>query len=480
MFNNILFILSKIKNSNYAILILGLISAFSYELFFVICSFIGYRYPGGSQSFSYKLYIIGIFSLSIIFYSISTFNQEKKIILRDLRIIIIPIFFIFSYLSYFIFNINVNNSANLFTLYFILFNIPALLMGLLVGRDNLFSEFSKIIDPLIIISTLSFMFSYVVGYFFGREFIDFGGVNYQTASYIAALIFGLNLNFIIFDNFDNRFSIFRNNKYKYLCIFMLSIQIMAVIIPGGRGGFLLMAIYAFIIYMLSIKYLFKKLINIRSIALSISVIIFTMLILGVANSSDNQGFHRSTEYLRFNGLDTNPKSVSDTTPKSVSDTNPKSPSDTSLTAEATNDLILSPERAVDAPLHPWLRLTGINWGGTSNRGGIYSNVIRLILNKPFFGYGLFGFWDVSGYPHNILLEILLQGGLFYFSIASVFFLYIGIKILRLVKADENSFILVLLTLFPFIQLQFSGTYLNSASLWFCFGLIYALPIRRPG
>src|SRR5690606_30091320 len=57
---------------------------------------------------------------------------------------------------------------------------------------------------------------------------------------------------------------------------------------------------------------------------------------------------------------------------------------------------------------------GIEWDSTSGRNDLYEKAIEYISKSPIIGYGVFGMFSEFGfYPHNLILEVLLQGGLVY-------------------------------------------------------------------
>jgi O-antigen ligase len=72
-------------------------------------------------------------------------------------------------------------------------------------------------------------------------------------------------------------------------------------------------------------------------------------------------------------------------------------------------------------------------------------------------------WYVTGYPHNLILEILLSGGLIYLGI-TVFFVAIFVKKI-LFFAIKNDVLFIYIILYPIIQLMFSGTYLVTTEFW---------------
>src|SRR5699024_4130200 len=90
--------------------------------------------------------------------------------------------------------------------------------------------------------------------------------------------------------------------------------------------------------------------------------------------------------------------------------------------------------------------------------------------------GLFNYYDFfNGFPHNIILEILLIGGILgflIFLVAIIYFIYITI-----IKIKENSVdsIILFVLLLPAVKLLFSGNFLNLPELWFA--IFYILSVN---
>jgi len=196
----------------------------------------------------------------------------------------------------------------------------------------------------------------------------------------------------------------------------LLVQIIGVFLTGGRGGAVLLIIYSLYIFLTVMKsrQSFNKIKFIAFVSfliISLSLLIPQLL----ENALFYSRFRRVFEFLSIDG--------------------------------------------------------GINWAGTSNRDIVYMNAIELIKNELFFGYGLFGFWDISGYPHNIILEILLNGGVLYLLIAIIVLIIFYRNIRLLIRYDAKYRIIAILALYPFVQLMFSGSYMTSSEFWFVLSLV---------
>lgn len=95
-----------------------------------------------------------------------------------------------------------------------------------------------------------------------------------------------------------------------------------------------------------------------------------------------------------------------------------------------------------------------------------------ILDKPFFGYGPYGYYSaiMIEYPHNIILDLLLS-----FGLAGVPFELLTIALLahRLrgkLRKNVPSWIWVIL-LYVLVRLFFSSTFLSTSALWFALGFL---------
>ncbi|SDI94124.1 O-antigen ligase family protein [Alteribacillus bidgolensis] len=93
---------------------------------------------------------------------------------------------------------------------------------------------------------------------------------------------------------------------------------------------------------------------------------------------------------------------------------------------------------------------------TAGRDMLYMESLRMIKEKPFFGHGLNGFASVSNfnYPHNLLLEMMIDigiiGALYFF----ILLLYAFIVMFKL--KNTSLFVLAGLPLYMIIVQMFSG------------------------
>jgi O-antigen ligase len=110
---------------------------------------------------------------------------------------------------------------------------------------------------------------------------------------------------------------------------------------------------------------------------------------------------------------------------------------------------------------------------SSGRDVLYNNALAQIKEHPILGSGIGSYAEKAGeyiYPHNIILEILLDFGF----IGLIFFvpiiIYLFLRTVKILNQNDISYnILGFFFLNSFIKLMFSGSYL--ADLQFCISII---------
>ena len=391
----------------------------SSKLFFSVASVLGFNYEGSGESFIYILYtaVISLFVVVIYFFSVLQKQGSDK---RELKLFIIPIFILISYLSESIILGKIDSISIKSLSIFFLWSFPAILSGLYLTRNNIFIDAFKYFELLMIVFTLSALYAVIFPFVEGKRFETQAGASYQAMSYVAAIAFGLNLYFIFLGKNKYRFAFANNNIYYIFSICILPVQLVSVILPGGRGAAILSIVYIFLI-----PALFYKSIDARSRNKIIFILVCLLLIGGVyfpALIGDNEiaadGFQRAFQFLGANKL--------------------------------------------------------IDWEGSSGRDVIYNKAVELILLKPIFGYGLFSFSDQLGatYSHNLVLDLLLGGGIILISIVLFMFGFLVGRVKSLIRTDKQFSIVVVIFTYSLVSLMFSGTYLHTTELWFTIAIIF--------
>lgn len=110
------------------------------------------------------------------------------------------------------------------------------------------------------------------------------------------------------------------------------------------------------------------------------------------------------------------------------------------------------------------RIIGTTFNGntvyTSGRDVIYTDAIKMILEKPFFGHGLNSFTAYTGYvyPHNLLLEMVIEVGLLG---AIVFVVFVFYSFFVVFKAKNSTlFIYSGIPIYMIIVQMFSGEFFD--------------------
>lgn len=388
----------------------------SVNVFFVLSSIIGYEYKGIEDSKLYVMYVVLIAVLNIFLLIKYLFTKNTKVTYRELIILIIPLFIFSSFLFSGI-DGSFSPLAKTYFMYFLLWTTPAIYAAVYVNKVKGFNQLAKYIEVIMLLLTFSVISTAIIPFLSGGFFNSLGGATYQTASYLSAFAYGLNLYFLLYGDNHSRFRFTNMKIYRWICFLFLFIQFLGIFLSGGRGGIVLFTLYSIYIFFSVIKSKkTRKIGRITSLVTSFIVIISILLPTLLNNDRFLGTFNRT---LQFISLD-----------------------------------------------------SGINWEGSSNRDILYLSTIELIKQKPFFGYGLFGFWDVSGYPHNIILEILLNGGIVYLSFFIFLLIILFKRLAKMIHCNPENRLLMVMMLYPLTMLMFSGTYIINTELWFVMSYIF--------
>ena len=392
-------------------------------LFFSFTSLVGVEFGGSDES---PLYMIACVAVNLLVVGIVlkgfVYKQLRitgKLLLIVLVQMLLPILFLLDnpQMSY------VQRSI----LFIFAFSAPVCYVGYYMGQTDSWGKALKWLDVLMLLITTSLAAS-IQSILVARAYAEVAGevavtnINYQAASYYAAFSYALNLILLTCGHLiKDRFKIFQNKHYPILSVLLLFVQIILCLMSGGRGGFVLIVTSSFATWLICEKGIFRK---ILSKLLIIGLIGLTALI--------------------------------------------------SYKPSLINSVLEVLEKSTKRTF-AYISSDGIDMNETSGRGEIYENFIAGILDSPIWGYGLFGYNDVmsyNGYPHNIFIEILAQGGFLYL------FLFLGIvafqfaKYKRMIKYDKSNIFLIPFICYAGTMLMFSGSYMTMGLFWFLLVYIY--------
>ena len=110
---------------------------------------------------------------------------------------------------------------------------------------------------------------------------------------------------------------------------------------------------------------------------------------------------------------------------------------------------------------------------TSGRDDLYADAIGFFVDSPVYGYGLFAYLKkIEMFPHNIFLEIMLQGGLIFLAVFIFIMMMAYGKYQKMLQADKSQILLMPFFVYSFTELLFSSSYIFVPLFWFVLTYIY--------
>lgn len=314
---------------------------------------------------------------------------------------------------------NVNDFTITKYLTVILRSVPMVILAsfLIKKKKNWHVKRLIFINVVITVSLTKFLYENKSSLFLGYT-LNFGGVNYNELAYICALNIALSYLLIY-----NLYISPNAKKIQYLFFFTnLALSYAVLFFSGGRGAMML-SIFFFLIFLLNI--FIRKQINVKKTSLTFGFIfIFLLSIYFIISNNEplQEGFLRGFSFLNFSG-------------NSV-----------------------------------------IKWENTSGRLSIYEDSLRLIVDKPILGYGIgsvFLIHPSAAFSHNLFLDILIDGGVFFLFLCVTLFIIIFVSSIRHLHKFEYYFAFNLF-LFSFINLLSGSNYLIEPILFFSITYIVLL------
>lgn len=385
----------------------------SFSLIF-FSTIISYAYPlfyscfsisGISRpSWALPLYAMVIIGCSFFIFVRECYYLRFRITKREGLIIIIILWILMDYL--FVWNIYGSNPVAIDTMKdFLARSVPAVLIAIVAAKEVDIKTISKGLDYVLIVFAICSFRILCLSILRGYSTSSWEEVffyDYQSASYMAAYTVGIGL-YKLFIQKNN--TVIKKTVYVFAIITCMILSIYS----GGRGGVVLCIIYVILLccYFAFIEKKATKLLGFLAIGLTVSIFLFNYLL---DNSQLLMGLTRAFEFVGS---------------------------------------------------------SGINWEGTSGRLDIYKDCLDLIRNRPLFGYG------ITGAPnngivrsHNIVLDILIDGGMVYLFVWIViwitFFRYVFVRM----KQYPEYALLVSVFIGDFVMLSFSGVYMRTSAMWF--------------
>lgn len=373
-------------------------------VFFATYAIIGKTYEGSESTPVYAIYMAVLLVIQVFY-----FLKRRRITKREFMWLIVPILFVaFAWLFAKIYRqeVNSNNLRNI-----ILWQYTGMLLAMNVNTYKVDKCISNSLIVLMLVITVGAILTILIPFLRGRSLYviaghSLTGSTFQAQSYYVALSVGINL--FLFSSSNSK----GNNKI--LTYIILGVQFFCSILYAGRGGMVLALVYVAIYYMHANKKDISASNRLLKAFAFISAVLVVFLVLGhiiESNSILQQRFGRVFSYIGSGGIDL---------------------------------------------------------AQTSNRDILYTKALGYIGKSPLFGYGILGYEYLDGlnrYPHNIALEILLEGGIVYLLL----WLFIVISGYRKMKRIRNSNLYklyLIVFMFSIVKLMFSSSYSYEMLFWF--------------
>ena len=353
-----------------------------------------------------------------ILFSLGVYPLFKKFIKNQFRTkYVLPLLVIFVYV--FLGFIQLHDDAGFF-LQMVCFTIPPICVALTMDKHGGVIGIMKWFDLFLPILAFSFVFlirNIVLIKMTGES--AYG----QNASYFAAYCFVVVVYLLRYKEYYSAFNILQNKWYTFFKLLLLPYFFAICIFGGGRGALVLISLCVFfnldLLKRVSIRGLFK-------IGFFITFVLLIVLFL-ISKAGDYydyiiSGFDRVT--ILFDG------------------------------------------GKVDA-------------SASSGRDYIWLDAINTWSLSPLYGYGLFSYLDHFYIrPHNIFLELLLQGGLILFFLFLIVLAQSFFKYKKMLRRDKGQVFLTPFILYISSLLMFSGSYWMETFFWFILTYIYAYNSKR--
>ena len=370
-------------------------------LFFCVSSILGYTFEGSESSSVYKIYMT-LMGGAVIVLTWSDYLRGRLQTVPCFWCMLVgmPIYLLACYYWQTGCYILGRNVLQQYLLLMACFSYPACCAGIYIGHRGI-KHFAKYLDVMMLVMTISF-FMAIVATIAGKA--NVGGAGYQLMSYMGGFTFSVNICMLLWGDKYERFSLFRSKSWNVVAYLLLIVQLLACLISGGRGGFVLLAVGTS--YML-----FRS----RKLTRLLTLGIFALLTTVAASSFMDTPLSNTLEKSTFRTFD-------------------------------------------------YMRGDAENMKKVSGRSGVYEHALKIIKEDNYMGRGVFRSIN-EGYPHNFFLEVLEQGGILYLLFWLGIF-YVLIRKVNFMIDSENAHIMIPLMFYPYIQLIFSGTYITCPLFWF--------------
>lgn len=395
---------------------IALLAILKIPVFFITAGTMGYYYAGRGSSNIYMLWMASVFLVSFLPYLLSFFKSP-----RLCRADVLSFGFIGILVLNHILWVPFGTDETLLPLnlqFFVILGLPGLFAARILSVWRLWPIFAKQAEVLVTLLSVGLFVVSVVPLLqgtFTHASKGVGGASYQAASYYAACCFGLLGFFLLKAGDAYRYRLFRTRLAMVLQVGLLVAVGVAAIVNAGRGAFLMLVGYG----LLCVYWMVAGLMRLDWPTIKSRWPVWLLIVAGLGSAivlARDQpvvkwGIHRATQFLSFDsGISLNFKT------------------------------------------------------GSSGRDKVYRKAIDGIKEAPWIGHGAFHFRKKINQPHNVILNFCLQFGIPVGLFLAGFLAWQSFR--PPLPANQTSWLLGVLAVYPFVHLTFSGEYLHEALLWF--------------
>lgn len=382
--------------------------------FFCFAALLGIRFGSeeeGGAGMSYKLYMSTLLLMGTLLFLRDFLNRRVFTLKEILPLAVLVVYMIDGYVQ--------GYATNLVYLKMVCFSFPTTCIALNMKEHHALANMMKWLDLFLPLLALSFV-RMVINIYLSR--LEGEGTYDQNASYMIAFCFLIALFTLRYDDRYPKFSFLDKKWYRIFKICLLPYLIVMAFFAGGRGAFV-----TILVGLLFNIDLLKKLSRqtIKKILFGfIGGVIVSIALLG--------WFDKDGEIADF--------------------------------------FLLSAQRIT--ALVDFQNMDTSN--ATSGRDELYADAIRYFTESPVYGLGLWAYLlKIEMFPHNIFLEIMLQGGLLLLTLFVFILMMAYGKYSKMLQVDNSQIFLIPFAIYTFTLLLFSGSYIFEPLFWFVLTYIYS-------
>ena len=414
--------------------VIAALAIFKAPLFFALSGLVGFQYAGAQESPVYVGYVAVLFGFTILAY-LYTCLKQPAITKTEAVFYAYAAFMLLNHALWMLLDPGSTKPAPDNLVFFVAFGVPAILAVRILVARNAWTQFIQVTELVTMIMAVGIQAAVVAPFLGGATDEEtllsgismLGGASTQAASYFGALTFGL-LGFYVFRaEPELRFAAFNSRVVNVFNSVLMVGLVIATILNGGRGAFLLLLAYGLMIfYWIATKrgMTYRGALRLLLVVAAIPWICYAAYQALLGNPFLEAGFRRAVAFVSVGG------------------------------ASGVIDLA----------------------EGGSGRDVFYGRAIAGIVDSPLLGHGAFGHWDRVTQPHNAFLDLALQFGI-PVAVMLLFSLSVWLWVHRRPWNSYKCFMIVI-GLYPSVSLMFSGGYVMEPIFWMAL-IGFLMVDRRP-